>query len=1792
MRRSLLSFGLCLLLTLMGYWGNSQTLDRKYASTNGTVNAITQYGDSVYIGGSFTQVGAGAKGMARFSNGSAKPDVKFPELGAGNSVEVTEPDGNGGAYLLGSFTNYNGVSITTTNIIHILNGGALDPAFGTVVTDYSYYYYYGGSLKKIGNVLYFGGYFTTIQGVSRPWLAALNATTGALLPWTPAEPDSYITKVEAKDTLVFISGTFSTLGGINQPNSFAVLSANTGKIVKDFPMPNSTVSTIKMEGNGLYAAGDFTSWGQNAQGLAKVNNTTAKGDAEYPQTDGSVEAILPDGSGGYFIGGSFSTVGNQSRQNLAHILSNGTVDPAFSVTVNGGVRCLATDGTNLYFGGYFTQVGSTNRNRGASVLISNGSLTTFNPNLDNTVFSMAVNGSTVYLGGYFTTIRGNSRPYAAAITTANVVTSWNPAPDWYVYKLVLNSNGTSVFLGGAFSTIKTQNYNHLAKVSATTGTPSSWKPQPDNQINQICLAGSKVYIGGYFGSINGVAKQYFAEIDTTSNNPTTLQADMDYSPEALAVNGNKVYIGGNFSTIQGVTRNYAARIDLATGLIDSWQPLVDNYINALSVDATNTYLGGAFANVNSSNRNTLAEVDVPTRTLTSFSTAVTNSGNVNSIVKSGNNIFLGNNNYFFDGTNYHYYLIGLNSTTGLVSANFRTKHPNGIVDGLIINNGKLVVSGSFTDIINASSVSVGKRQNMAAYDLNTLALTSEVYDPNGVVRGMFNDANGKLVVVGDFDLMNYADRNYAASIDMNTGTVTNWNPNLSNVVNAIAVKDAIAYIGGNFSQVNTTPVTRNYLAAVNTTTGAATSWIANANNPVYALAVKDTLLYVGGDFTVIKSIGRTRGAALSIANAAVKGWIPSANGIIRTLLPVDTTIYIGGDFTTVKGTARTYLAQCNTFNGNTIAWVPNPNSTVHSLASIGNTLYVGGTFNSIAGQPRSNLAAFDIANNALTNFDAALVYTGYPMNALAPYGKSLYLGSSYYNYIGADTRGYLAGLDTATKMPIAFDPLPNGPVNSLAIGKNKLFAGGAFSQLNNDLSPSYFAVFTLEPQTPASALTFTNVQTTSVQANWTNGSGENRMVVVKEGAAPANPADGSVYTSNAVFGSGSQIGTGGRAVYNGSGSSVNVSNLLPNHTYYFAVYEYNGSSSSIDYQQTPVLVGNITTPCPVYTDLISPADTVYVCAGATTVLTAPAGFTTYTWSNGKTSVKDTVGVGNYTVTAADSNGCVYTTPAVYVKEYSVIMPVITASGPITFCNGDSVTLTVSGGTFTGVMWSTGETTTSITVKTSGSYTVAATEADHGCTATSAATVVTVNLPSSSETTVSVCNSYFWNDSTYKVSGDYVYHTTNAVGCDSTATLHLTILSVTSTYTKTDAGCFGSATGSLTINPTYGVSPFTYRIGTTGSYVTTNTFSNLKAGNYRVSILDFNGCAGVSAQISIGQQPLIIGTFTTINVDCKGAATGSITVTPTTGTAPFTYRFGSAGTFGTSNTFSNLRAGTYRVTIADANNCQGNITNIIVTEPAAITASYAKTNVACFGKATGSITVTPLTGTAPYMFKLGTSGVYGSANTFSNLRAGNFNVFMKDANGCTISSIVNITQPATAITITATKVDESCPGAKDGSITANGTGGLLPYSYRFGSTGAYGSANTFSNLKAGNYRVYVSDANGCIGGSVGVSIIQTSPTCIPTTRLKGDQKEQLKTDVILNAKLFPNPSANLFTLKVLTEDKNLIQIRVIDINGRMINTASIQHNQQFTFGENLSPGTYLVEVRQGENLKTLKAIKVK
>src|SRR5207244_1817326 len=212
----------------------------------------------------------------------------------------------------------------------------------------------------------------------------------------------------------------------------------------------------------------------------------------------------------------------------------------------------------------------------------------------------------------------------------------------------------------------------------------------------------------------------------------------------------------------------------------------------------------------------------------------------------------------------------------------------------------------------------------------------------------------------------------------------------------------------------------------------------------------------------------------------------------------------------------------------------------------------------------------------------------------------------------------------------------------------------------------------------------------------------------------------------------------------------------------------------------------------------------------------------------------------------------------------------------------------------------------------------------------------------------------------------------------------------------------------------GTSPYTYaKDGTT--FESSGTFSDLAAGNYTITVKDANGCT-TTQPVTITQPAAALGSSISsqTNVSCFGNSTGSVTVAASGGTTPYTYAIDSV-TFGNIGTFSNLGAGSYTITVKDANGCT-TTQAVTITQPAAALGSSisSQTNVACFGGSTGSVTVAVSGGTSPYTYAI--DGVtFGNSGNFSNLAAGSYTITVKDANGCTTTQPVTITEPAAAIT---------------------------------------------------------------------------------------------------------------------------------------------------------------------------------
>ncbi len=295
--------------------------------------------------------------------------------------------------------------------------------------------------------------------------------------------------------------------------------------------------------------------------------------------------------------------------------------------------------------------------------------------------------------------------------------------------------------------------------------------------------------------------------------------------------------------------------------------------------------------------------------------------------------------------------------------------------------------------------------------------------------------------------------------------------------------------------------------------------------------------------------------------------------------------------------------------------------------------------------------------------------------------------------------------------------------------------------------------------------------------------------------------------------------------------------------------------------------------------------------------------------------------------------------------------------------------------------------------------------------------------------------------------------------------------VTLNAVPTDETCAAS-NGQIVITGSGGTGAYTYSIDNGATYSGTSTYTGLPAGAYDVFIQDANNClASTSVSISNQASPIIIGAAVQ-NVTCNAACDGQLQVTVSGGTGAISY---SIGTPQAASLITNICAGTYTLTITDANGCT-DTDPVTVTEPSPLTAIVTPTALTCFNNNTGEITFNASGGTAPYSYSTDNGASFNNQTNVQLLSAGNYNTVVKDAHGCTINTIITVTEPAQLVVQNIATNDASCFGVCDGDATATAGGGTIPYDYTW-SNGTTGQ-NTTNGLCVGSYDVTVEDANGC------------------------------------------------------------------------------------------------------------------
>ncbi|PKP23105.1 MAG: hypothetical protein CVU05_00840 [Bacteroidetes bacterium HGW-Bacteroidetes-21] len=494
---------------------------------------------------------------------------------------------------------------------------------------------------------------------------------------------------------------------------------------------------------------------------------------------------------------------------------------------------------------------------------------------------------------------------------------------------------------------------------------------------------------------------------------------------------------------------------------------------------------------------------------------------------------------------------------------------------------------------------------------------------------------------------------------------------------------------------------------------------------------------------------------------------------------------------------------------------------------------------------------------------------------------------------------------------------------------------------------------------------------------------------------------------------------------------------------------------------------------------------------------------TYLWSPGGFTFANPIGLsqGTYQVTVSDFNHCedYY---FVDIIEPPTLTATISASQNISCygLNNGSATVLPSGGTPPySYLWSpSGSTSQTATGLTSGTHTVFVSDAK-GCSF-SVSVFLTQPAPLSMITGFDqpLCNSgadasawvfasggsppytYTWspfggsNDTAINLhAGIYSVLVTDFLSCQSIAMVNISqpppLAASISNFSDVD--CFDGSNGYAIATVSGGTPTYQY-LWSNGVISPANT--NLSNGDYYITITDANGCIDIDS-VSI-QEPAatLILNITHQDISCYGFNNGSAFAQVNGGTPPYTYIWVPSVQF--TPQANNLAAGTYTVSVIDANGCQAS-SSVTLAQPQAMTTNaYMVGAVQCNATATGSATVTAMGGVLPYDFNWSTVPVQTTPDA-QGIFAGFYYVTVTDANGCHTVDSVLISEPPSLQSVIVSQTTVSCFGGNNAIATGGAIGGTPPYLFAW-STQPIQTSQSIAGLYAGAYTLTVTDNNGC------------------------------------------------------------------------------------------------------------------
>lgn len=901
--------------------------------------------------------------------------------------------------------------------------------------------------------LLIGGQFTAVGGVTRHNLARLNADGSVDLSFNPHagttddRPGVVRAIILDGSNRILIGGDFTTLqpggtGAVTTRNRIARLNAD-GSIDAAFN-PNlggalqPQVHALAIQANGQIVAGGTFTTAQPAgrpaaverKYIARFNADGSLDNAFDPAPNGFVLALAPHVDGKLVIGGGFTSLwpaGDavpSTRNRIARLNPNGTVDSEFNPNANNGVTALAVqrDG-KILLGGFFTtlqpinDLTAANRVRIARLNVDGTLDSEFYPRVEGPVASITVQGDGgILVGGAFNSVwgrglteslRSNAARFngdgslddAFAPTLNAAVAAAASLPDG---RVILGGYFTRALPKGAVTPVVR---NHLLRLNGDGSLDSNFELDAGGRtLASVTQADGKIVIAGTFTSVGGFTHNYVARLNADGSVDNTYNPDFNGRVYTLALQPDgKVLVGGAFTTIGGEKRERIARLN-TSGTIDSeFYPAVDGQVGSIVLQPDGKILVGG-----------------------SFNT-VTPAGATRAQTRAN--------------------LLRLN-TNGTLDAAFDPE-PNASVAVIALqSDGKILIGGLFTTLqpggaptvaadgtTTFSTAAITPRNNLARLNADGTLDTTFNPQPDGQVSAIVVQSDGKVIVGGAFTRLNPAG---APSV-----TVTN----------------------SDGTTTTTTVSNRSRLARLSSTGLVDTDFDPNPNGVVLALALQsDGKLLVGGSFTTFQPAGdatwtlrkyaarlNTDGKVDATYNLDISEL--GGNRVDSLRIQADGRVLIGGAFTSlhpIGGAARLNRRNFARLTATGAVDTTFDASTGGTTGAIVNALAVQpdgkviavGNFADLGGAKSTNIARFRAEGTADPDFSNALTSDG-AINAVVVRPNGAPAPSQLRGFAWLNANGTLRpGFTSASNL--------SGEVSAIAVqADGRILLGGSFSDLGN-----------------------------------------------------------------------------------------------------------------------------------------------------------------------------------------------------------------------------------------------------------------------------------------------------------------------------------------------------------------------------------------------------------------------------------------------------------------------------------------------------------------------------------------------------------------------------------------------------------------------------------------------------------------------------------------------------------------------------------------------------------------------